>query len=135
MKESARDILNNMKELIVDEYSTPLSSFGKPSDSARELIIKMGSSEVRHLPIFDNGELKGMVSDRDVRNLSDEHILAEVLMSSDIYEVSSGTLLREVVFEMSSKKIGSCLVKDQDSGEYSIFTSVDALNALNELLV
>lgn len=134
MKKSAEEILNSIKELPVDEYATPISITGELSESARDLIVKMDDGEVRHIPIFDGGSLKGMVSDRDVRNLADEEVTAEVLMSKDVYEVAAGTLLREVVFEMSSKKIGSVIVKDSTNNEYSIFTSVDALNALNEIL-
>lgn len=134
MSKSAEEILANIKELPVDEYATPISITAQLSDTARDLIIKMDDGGVRHIPIFDGEILKGMVSDRDVRNLADEGISAEVLMSKDVYEVNSGTLLREVVFEMSSKKIGSCLVKDTENNEWSIFTSVDALNALNEIL-
>lgn len=134
MNRSAEETLNNIKELPVDEYATPISVTAEGNDSARELIIKMGDAGVRHIPIFENKALVGMVSDRDVRNLGDENIKAETLMSKDIYEVPAGTHLREVVFEMSSKKIGSCLVKESSTGEYSIFTSVDALNALNEIL-
>jgi len=134
MSKSAEEILNGIKELSVDEYSTPVSITAQLGDSARDLIIKMGDAGVRHIPVFDGDSLSGMVSDRDVRNLVDEEIKAETLMSKDIYEVVSGTLLKEVVFEMSSKKIGSCLIKEPKTSEYSIFTSVDALNALNEIL-
>lgn len=134
MTKSAEEILNNIKELPVDEYATPISITAQLTDTARDLIIKMDDGGIRHVPVFDGDTLKGMVSDRDVRNLADEEITAEVLMSKDVYEVAAGTLLREVVFEMSSKKIGSALVKDRANNEWSIFTSVDALNALNEIL-
>jgi acetoin utilization protein AcuB len=134
MKKSAEEILKNIKELPVDEYSTPISITGELNESARDLIIKMDDGGVRHVPIFKEGTLIGMVSDRDVRNLANEEVTAEILMSKDVYEVASGTLLREVVFEMSSKKIGSVIIKDSQNDEYSIFTSVDALNALNEIL-
>ena len=132
---TAQEILSSIKELPVDEYATPISITGALSDSARDLIVKMDDGGVRHVPIFKDGELQGMVSDRDVRNLADEDITAEILMSKEVYEVETGTLLREVVFEMSSKKIGSVIVKDSQNDEYSIFTSVDALNALNEILI
>lgn len=134
MSKSAEEILNNIKELPVDEYATPVSVTAQMGESARDLIIKMQDAGIRHIPVFEGETLKGMVSDRDVRNLAVEEIRAEILMSKDVYEVASGTLLRDVVFEMSSKKIGSCLVKDEENNEWSIFTSVDALNALNEIL-
>ncbi|MCF8059350.1 MAG: CBS domain-containing protein [Bacteriovoracaceae bacterium] len=134
MKKTADQIISDIKNLLVDEYSTPCSVTAKVSDSVEFIGDLMKQHGVRHIPIFKDGQLAGMVSDRDVRNLKDSQVGAGEIMSKDVYEVTSGTLLREVVFEMSSKKIGSTIVKDNESGEYSIFTSVDALNALNEIL-
>jgi predicted transcriptional regulator len=132
MKKTAEEILSNIKNLPVDEYATPCSVTADVSDSVQGLIQLMKDKGVRHIPIFKKGELAGMVSDRDVQNLHDSELGAGEIMSKDVYEVVSGTLLREVVFEMSSKKIGSVIVNCD--GECSIFTSVDALNALNEIL-
>jgi len=126
--------LKDIKELPVDEYSTPCSITAQRDEVVSELQDKMTKNGVRHLPVFDGDKLIGMITDRDVRNIKDDSCCAQDLMSEDVYEVASGTLLREVVFEMSSKKIGSALVKESLSGEYSIFTSVDGLNALNEIL-
>ncbi len=126
--------LKEIKELPVDEYATPCSVIAQKNEAVSELQAKMTENGVRHLPVFDGEKLIGMITDRDVRNIKDDSYCAHDLMSEDVYEVTSGTLLREVVFEMSSKKIGSALVKESQSGEYSIFTSVDGLNALNEIL-
>ncbi|MCR9206457.1 MAG: CBS domain-containing protein, partial [Halobacteriovoraceae bacterium] len=114
------------------EYSTPVYVTAQVSETAAQLLEKMEKEGIRHLPIFDGEELRGMVSDRDLRNLKDSSIGAGELMSKDIFEVPTGTLLRDVVFDMSSKKVGSALVKEAEG--YSIFTTVDALNALNEIL-
>ncbi len=131
---NAEQILSEIKELPVDEYATPCTVIAQNNQSVGELQALMNDNGVRHLPVFDNDKLVGMVTDRDVKNIKDDAYRAHHLMSEDVYEVVSGTLLRDVVFEMSTKKIGSALVKDQETGEYSIFTSVDGLNALNEIL-
>ncbi len=127
-------ILNDIKSLPVDEYATPCTVFADMNEGVSELQNKMKENGVRHLPVFEGDKLVGMITDRDVKNIKDDAYRAHHLMSEDVYEVASGTLLREVVFEMSSQKIGSALVREADTGEYSIFTSVDGLNALNEIL-
>jgi CBS domain-containing protein len=132
MSKSPEQILKDIKDLPVDEYSTPVYVTAQVSETAAQLLEKMEKEGIRHLPIFDREELRGMVSDRDLRNLKDSSIGAGELMSKDIFEVPTGTLLRDVVFDMSSKKVGSALVKEAEG--YSIFTTVDALNALNEIL-
>lgn len=131
---NADQILNEIRELPVDEYATPCTVVARNNDSVGELEALMKANGVRHLPVFDDNQLVGIITDRDIKNIKDDAFRAHHLMSEDVYEVQSGTLLRDVVFEMSSKKIGSALVKDPKTGEYSIFTSVDGLNALNEIL-
>lgn len=132
MSKSPEQILREIKELPVDEYSTPVNATGQVSDSVKDLLAVMSKEGVRHLPIFEGDTLRGMISDRDLRNLEESNLGAGEIMSKDIFEVPTGTLLREVVFKMSSKKIGSALIKEEEG--YSIFTTVDALNALNEIL-
>ena len=55
-------------------------------------------------------------------------------MVNEPFCVSLGTPLDEVAFQMSQKKIGSALVVDGESKLDSIFTSVDGLNALIEVI-
>ena len=79
-----------------------------------------------------------MISSRDlslIKSLStDFNLLAKDIMSEDPYCVPWGTSLEDVAFEMSSRKIGSAIVLDKDGCADSIFTSVDGLNALIELV-
>lgn len=132
MKKTPEQILSDIKSLPVDEYATPCSVTAQVGDKVSDLISKMQAEGVRHLPVFEGDSLKGMISSRDLQNLKESELGAGEIMAKDVFEVPTGTLLREVVFEMSSKKVGSALIKEEDG--YSIFTTVDALNALNEIL-
>lgn len=135
MKKTAEEILTNIKETPVDEFSSPCSVTGKSDDYVENIMAQMTQEGVRHIPIFDGENLAGIISERDVKNLpSGTTRYAREFMNDDVYQVPSGTLLQDVVFEMSSKKIGSAIVFDKANNEYSIFTAVDALNALNEIL-
>jgi len=135
MKKTAEEVLSSIKEIPVDEYSSPCSVTGKSDDYVENIMALMTQEGVRHIPIFDGENLVGMISERDVKNLpSGTTRYAREYMNDDVYQVPSGTLLKEVVFEMSSKKIGSVIIFDKSNNEYSIFTAIDALNALNEIL-
>lgn len=136
MKKTAEEILTNIQNTAVDEYATPCTITGAPSEPLQAIFDKMQEGGVRHVPIFDGDDLVGIITDRDLRNFRfalDSVIVADV-MAEDVYEVVTGSLLRDVVFEMSERKLGSAIVFDDATNEYSIFTSIDALNALNEIL-
>ena len=80
----------------------------------------------------------GILSERDITTFSQAEyfssLKAKDVMSTDLMTVAPNTRLYEVALQMSEKKIGSTLVKDESSGELGIFTSTDALNALVEVL-
>ncbi len=136
MKRSAEEILNSIQNIAVDEYATPCSIIGAPDESLQSIFDKMQEGGVRHVPIFDQSNLVGILTDRDLRNFQFalDSVTAEKVMAKDVYQVVTGTPLRDVVFDMSEKKLGSAIVFDSVNDEYSIFTSIDALNALNEIL-
>lgn len=136
MKKSAEEVLTNIQNIAVDEYATPCSITGAPDENLQSIFDKMQDGGVRHVPIFDGPKLVGILTDRDLRNFQFalDSVLVEKVMAQDVYQVVSGSLLRDVVFEMSEKKLGSVIVYDSANEEYSIFTSIDALNALNEIL-
>ena len=69
----ARDVLmavvNNLDEiktLTVDKIMTTNLIVGSPDDTIDYLLTIMTENRIRHVPIFENKELKGMVSIGDV---------------------------------------------------------------------
>jgi acetoin utilization protein AcuB len=86
---------------------------------------------------MQNEKVVGIVSDRDLKVISGLKMLekslltAEDIMSVDPITVDSSTLLDEVAFEMSERKIGSVIVTENDQF-VGIFTVTDALNAFIE---
>lgn len=121
----------------VDEYTTPSPLTVNIGASMDELVDIMKSNEIRHIPVVENDRPVGIISDRDVKmvmNVAGASVLrARDLMHENPYMVESGTLLEEVVLEMSKNKFGSAIVND-DGRIVGIFTSTDALNALVEIL-
>ena len=128
----------NTKSLTVDEFTTPSPISVSPEDSLNTVWTLMKDNSVRHILVTNETETVGILSERDITTFSQAEyfssLKAKDVMSTDLMTVAPNTRLYEVALQMSEKKIGSTLVKDESSGELGIFTSTDALNALVEVL-
>ncbi len=107
---------------------------GMTIDDARLLMLRLG---VRHLPVMCDGQLAGVVSERDVafaqRTGAGAMLLGDLLDVERLYVVDGSASLEEVAGVMASRKLGSAAVFDQ--GRLAgIFTTVDACRALAEAL-
>ncbi len=98
----------------------------------------MKESDFRHLPVEKNGQLYGLLSDRDIKSvLSFAGTDAEKIKVGDVCEdqpftVTPTSALDEVAAIMAEKKVGSALVVD-NKHLVGIFTITDALKALTEI--
>lgn len=99
----------------------------------------MREHDIRHLPIVEDGELVGVVSERDLHLCEtipdvdlDDTFLDEA-MTEHPFVVTGDTALDEVVDIMAEKKYGSAIIMGRDGVE-GVFTSVDACRVLAELL-
>jgi acetoin utilization protein AcuB len=99
----------------------------------------MRNHQIRHLPVMSGGQVTGVLSDRDVKlalsinGVDPENTKVEEIASSEVFLVKPDSKLDEVARTMSEKKIGSVLVIDHHH-LVGIFTTTDALKALDELL-
>jgi len=126
----------DLKNLKVDEFTSVEPITIKDDSSVMEAAKLMEVNNIRHLPVIKDGTAVGIISKRDISILESDLASMSVseIMTLDPYTVRSTDLLRDVVFEMSSRKIGSALVNDSEDKLYGIFTSIDALNTIIELL-
>ncbi len=122
----------------VREFMTPTPhtiAAETPLHKVQELMHK---HRVRHLPVKKDGALVGIISDRSVKSAlgySKEDVLtAEDLMIRDPFSVAPQTDLDEVVAAMAEEKYGCALVQDDDGQLVGIFTTVDACQALRQVL-
>jgi acetoin utilization protein AcuB len=129
----------NLK-VAVEAFTTPDPVMVPDTASIDAMAELMEEHGVRHLPIVRDGEVVGVVSDRDLRvarGLSDERrnqVTARDIMAADPVAVFADTPLDEVAFDMSERKIGSVLVYEESGDYLGIFTVTDALNALIEIV-
>ena len=129
---------NRSLGIPVDEFTTPSPLQVAPNVPVAEVTKMMKENKVRHLPVVENGQPIGIISDRDLRLISsftsDPTIMAKSIMTPEPYTVSPETPLEEVAFQMSANKYGSALVLAENGDIVGIFTVTDALNALIEIV-
>ena len=127
----------------VSEIMTPNPSRSEVTESVRDAMYKLVELDVRHLPVVDNEELVGMISDRDLReyvvpmaselervNTSDarfERPVSEVMQGA-VISVHPETDVVEVIELMIDHKIGAVPVVQPSSGSLvGIVSYIDIL--------
>jgi len=101
----------------------------------------MREHQIRHLPVTADGQLAGMISDRDIKlmlgpdfaYLKGNELRVRDAMVQDAYIVDLGTRLDEVLQHMAEQQLGSAIVtrKGKLAG---VFTVTDACQAFAEHL-
>jgi acetoin utilization protein AcuB len=123
----------------VQKYMTyvPQSiGFDRPLSHAIDLMREL---HVRHLPVLNGGKLVGILTERDVNlvlgyeKTSPQTLTVEDAYTPDPYFTSPDAPLNNVAAMMAEKKYGCAIVVDNHK-VVGIFTEVDALKALSELL-
>ncbi|MBA2661964.1 MAG: CBS domain-containing protein [Bradymonadaceae bacterium] len=136
--------------ISVEEVMTPNPERADVADSIREVLYKLVELDIRHLPVVDDGELIGMISDRDLRgytmplandidpvNTSDRRFDAPVstLMNGDVISVTPQTDITEVIDLMIDHKIGAVPVIDGISGVLlGIVSYIDIIRNARDVL-
>lgn len=106
-----------------------------PLIKAKEM---MSSHSFRHLPVQQGGKLVGILTERDISLASSFKGSAEMkvedVMMPMVFAVRPEASLDHVVAEMAEHKYG-CAVIEQGNGKVvGIFTAVDAMRTLSEIL-
>lgn len=100
----------------------------------------MRAHAIRHLPVLDGGKLVGIVSERDLHLIETlpggdpDTVSVEEAMVSDVYVVDANEPVDVVVDHMADRKQGSVVVVDHRGGVEGIFTTIDALQVLADVL-
>lgn len=129
----------SFKDLTVEEFTSPAVQTVNAGESLNNAFELMQSDGIRHLPVLHGTKVVGIVSERDIVTFItrpwSEKLLVEDIMHTSLLTAYRTDNLGSVAFKLSSLKIGSAIILDDDNLLYGIFTTTDALNALVELLV
>lgn len=126
-----------IENLTIEEFTTPAPVTVQPQVAVEDAFTLMQRAKVHHLPVESNGEILGIVSDRDLRPFLNRNwsrcITVSDVMSAMPLSVPYSLPIGDAAFLMAKNKIGSLLVNDENGELCGIFTITDALNALVEL--
>lgn len=110
-----------------------------PLAAARAL---MDEHSIRHLPVFEDGDIVGIVSERDIERAhipghplrEETELVVGDLCTHRPYFVDVADPLHIVLDAMAEKRLGSVLVLKE--GELAgLFTAVDACHLLSQILL
>lgn len=93
----------------IEKFMTAMPHSINPHLPIKTAVAMMRQYSVRHLPVQDGGQLVGVLSDRDVK-------------------------LDAVVLEMAEHKFGCAVIQQQNGRVVGIFTAIDGLRTLGEIL-
>lgn len=119
---------------------TPFPWFIHIEDSLGRAVEVMAEHDIRHLPVTREGQLVGVVSERDVQLVQSgtdpaqrEALQVRDACVLDAYVVDVGEPLDQVLIEMARRHIGSTLVV-RHGKLAGILTVTDACRAFGEFL-
>lgn len=125
----------------IKSVMTPFPYSVDGSAPVNEALAFMREHRIRHLPVTDDGELIGMVSDRDIKLLlgpdfaypDGDRLQVRDAMLRDAYVVDLNTRLDDVLAHMAEQHLGSALVTRKGK-LVGVFTVTDACRAFAEFL-
>ncbi|MFO0572109.1 MAG: CBS domain-containing protein [Polyangiaceae bacterium] len=135
--------------MVVEDVMTEDPITTRPNTPIRKVIATLFESDFRHLPIVEEGELVGIVSDRDLRAFLAPSMLelekpsdvqkklaqpVSSVMNADVVSVTPETELTEVIEMMIDQKVGAVPVVRPGSQELvGIVSYIDVLRAAQDL--
>jgi acetoin utilization protein AcuB len=134
--------------MVVQEIMTKNPVTVESSDSVRVALTTLLELDIRHLPIVEADQLIGIVSDRDLRQLTPplatddesaakaERLLTQPvssIMSSDVLSVDPEMDAGDVVDLMIEHRVGAIPVVEPGTGELvGIVSYIDLLKAARD---
>ncbi len=133
----------------VSHVMTPNPEWVEVTETVREALLKLAELDIRHLPVVEDGQLVGMLSDRDLREVmvpmftSLDSAAASVdsrferpvseLMQGDVMSIHPSTEISEVIEVMIDHRIGAMPVVDPSTLDLvGIVSYVDVLREAEE---
>ncbi|MDH3253366.1 MAG: CBS domain-containing protein [Acidobacteriota bacterium] len=126
---------------FVKAVMTPFPYSIEAGARVEEARLLMHEHGIRHLPVVEREKLIGIVSDRDLRlvtepssgRVADEDLAIRDICERDVFVVELTERLDGVLDEMLRRRIGSAIVVKSER-VVGIFTAVDACRFLRQLL-
>ena len=126
-------------EPVVAKFMTTQPFLIEEEKTLQEAQKIMVEKEIRHLSVVSDGEVVGIISERDIKMAAGligsdpRKMIVRDVCHENVYEVSPDAKLHDVAKEMAEKHYG-CAVVVQNNKLVGIFTTVDACRAIVDIL-
>jgi acetoin utilization protein AcuB len=123
----------------VRQHMTPSPHTISPRQPLTIARRTMLDHHIRHLPVLDGGRVVGLLSERDLLlveslpGVNPTDVRVEEAMVQNVFTAAPDEPIAEIVQTMVQRKLGSAVVVEGDR-VIGVFTTIDALGALAELL-
>ena len=124
----------------IKDIMTPCPYYITAQSSLDEALKKMSLHGIRHLPVTDNDELIGVVSERDLRLSQFVCKTTEYCPTvgqtcvGEVFVVQGDRDLAEVADQMAREKRECAMVCDSTENVIGIFTTTDAFKLIHMLV-
>ena len=135
--------------MTAEEIMTEAVTTIEASQSLGDAVTIMEEQGIRHLPVLDDGQLIGMLSDRDLRGLGVSMVndlesldrlrsrlgaKVATVMSGDVLTVSPVTEVSEIIDLLVDEKVSAVPVIGGENELVGIVSYIDVLRALRDTL-
>lgn len=122
----------------IEKYMTAMPHTINPEMPIRVALDMMREHQIRHIPVQKDGDLVGVITDRDIKLSSafqgKQELKVEDVMTQDPYSVKPQTAADVIALEMAEHKYGCAIVRQENGKIVGIFTATDGLRVLGELM-
>jgi acetoin utilization protein AcuB len=122
------------------QYMTPMPCTIGPTSTLARARQSMLDHQIRHLPVLDGGKIVGLLSERDlfmvesIPGVNPTAVRVEEAMASSPFVVAPDAPVSEVIETMIERKLGSAIVAEDGGQVVGVFTTIDALQVLSDVL-
>lgn len=117
-------------DINVEEYTSLSPVTVDQNATLTKALNLMKENEIRHLPVVKEGQVVGIVSERDLMaNYGkpwSENLRIKEIMNPSILFAYQNDSLGDVAFRLAKEKKGSAIILDNDKSLFGIFTTTDA---------
>lgn len=132
--------------MVISEIMTSTPASAQVTDTVAKALATLHNMDVRHLPVVDQGEIVGILSDRDLRSFSELDIfdpeqledaraklktpISEV-MATDLVTLGPESEVSEAIDVMLTEGVGAIPIVDKSNNSLvGILSYVDVLRSL-----
>ncbi|VBB07513.1 Hypothetical protein LUCI_2762 [Lucifera butyrica] len=135
--------------MFVDKRMTPNPVTITPTTTVADAMDLMRNNKIRRLPVIDHGNLVGIITDRDLREVSPSpattlsifelnYLLAKMqikdIMKKHVITITADATIEEAALSMYNNRIGGLVVVDGNGKVAGVITETDLFKSFVDVM-